>query len=636
MKVVLSVLVAAAAVTGGFAWIDLRHAPVTGVDHVGEVIGREGVQPEEIADIKVVTWDAATKQNRVFQVHRKGEGWSIPSHFDYPADAEKQVGQAAGILGVKRGRFVSADPKDFAELGLIDPSTDAALTAPAETEPGRRITIKDGAGATLLDMVVGKSAGEAGSFVREAGSNDIYTAKVDALSLRTSFTDWVKPDLLQVKPEDIRAISVKDYSVDERSQRIENRAELTFTRPTAEAVWASPQAPSGKQPKKADVDGLVNALTWLKLAGIRPFDPSWLQTRGFFLVESPELVESPNRMVVSIGGGRRAALIGNEGETTVATKEGLVYHLFFGEVALGDDEDTSAEAAAKPADKPADKANTADVTNPADPAALPDVTNPDQPEADAVEPAKAKGLNRYLVVFVRYDPEADEVAKAAAKDGAAKPQAGASAEELVKEHRDAVAKANKRFQTFFYVISNDSFAKLRPKADGLFEDKPAEAKARGSEQTISAWLAEHGKTPGVTTTASGLQYEVLDKGPADARQPTDADTVAVRYTGTLINGDVFDTSGEKTTSFGVTGVIRGWTEALKLMRVGAKWKLTIPPGLAYGDKGQGEKIGPNEILQFEVELVDITTPSPESAPAPAPMPMPMPSVPPAEGDDQSP
>jgi len=599
MKVFLPVLVAAAAVTGGFAWIDLRQAPVTGIDQVGQVIGRDGVQPDEIADIKVVTWDASTKQNRVFQVQRKGEGWSIPSHFGYPADAERQVGQAAGILGVQRGRFVSADPKDFAELGLIDPSTDAALTAPAEAEPGRRITIKDSAGATLLDLIVGKSAGEAGSFVREAGSNDIYTAKVDGYSLRTSFTDWVKPDLLQVKPEDIRAIAVKHYSVDERSQRIENRAELTFTRPSAEGTWTSPQAPSGKQPKKTDVDGLVNALTWLKLAGIRPFEPTWLQSRGFFLAESAELVESPNRMVVSIGGGRRAALIGNEGETTVATKEGLVYHLFFGEVALGDEEDTSADAAGKPTDKPVDKADQTDPAAEAD---------DNKPEADTPEPAQAKGLNRYLVVFVRYDPEADEVAeaaKAAGQDAVAKAESGASAEELVKAHRDAVAKANKRFQTFFYVISNDSFAKLRPQSESLFEDKPAEAKARGSEQTISAWLAEHGTKPGVTTTASGLQYEVLDKGPDDGRQPTDADSVAVRYTGTLINGEVFDSSGENTTEFPVTGVIRGWTEALKLMRVGAKWKLTVPPSLAYGESGQGEKIGPHEILQFEVELVEI-------------------------------
>ncbi len=565
MKVFIPILVVFVLITSAFAWIPRPAVVATGLERVGTVIGRE-VPPEEIADISVSTWDDAAKAARTFRVRRRGDGWIIPSHFDYPADGDRQVGQTAGIIGVTRGRFVTEDPSTFAELGVIDPGSERAVTA---EKHGRRVTLRDGAGAVVIDLVVGDSAGDGTYFVREADSNEVFTAKVDAHNLRTGFTDWVKPDLLQISRDDIRAVRIKDYSVDERSGRIDSRAELAFTRSDANAAWASPQAPAGKQPKKTEVDAVVSELTFLRLAGIRPFQAEWLQPRGFFFAESPALLERPDAMVVSLGGNRRVAVIGNEGETVVTTRNGLTYHLFFGEVALDDAADISAEAAAAPAEG---------------------------------EEAPATGLNRYLVVFVRYDPESDEITKAAA---ATPPAEGETTTDPAKEHQEAVAKANRRFQTFFYVISNASFEKLRPKADGLFEDKPAEAKARGSDQTVSAWLAEHGRRPGVTTTASGLQYEVVTKGADDGRQPTDADTVKVRYTGTRIDGEQFDSSGENTVEFPVTGVIAGWTEALKLMRPGATWKLTIPPNLAYGESGQGEQIGPNEILQFDVELVEI-------------------------------
>lgn len=576
MKVLIPVLVVAVAVTGAFAWIPRKAELATGLDRVGTVIGRSDAKVDQVADITVSTWDDALKEAKIFRVRRSGEGWIIPSHFDYPADADKQIGQTAGILGVTRGRFVTDDPKTFAELGVIDPGSDAAVTA---EKRGRRVTLKDGAGAVIVDLIAGESAGEGTYYVREADSNEVFTAKIDAHNLRTGFIDWVKPDLLQVKAADIRAVRIKDYSVDERSGRVETRAELTFNRADANAAWTSPHAPSGSQPKKAEVDAVVNELTFLRLAGIRPFDPEWLQPRGFFFADTPALLERPDAMVVSLGGNRRVAVIGNEGETVVTTSNGLTYHLFFGEVALDDAADTSAAAAA--AETPAD------------------ADKPDEATESATETADA-GLNRYLVVFVRYDPEADEIAAAAKA-----PAEGETATDPAKEHQEAVAKANRRFQSFFYVISNASFGKLRPKAETLFEDKPAEAKARGTEQTISAWLAEHAQRPGVTTTASGLQYEVVAKGADEGRQPTDADTVKVRYTGTRIDGVQFDSSGENTAEFPVTGVIAGWTEALKLMRPGAKWKLTIPPNLAYGETGQGEQIGPNEILQFDVELVEI-------------------------------
>ena len=120
-----------------------------------------------------------------------------------------------------------------------------------------------------------------------------------------------------------------------------------------------------------------------------------------------------------------------------------------------------------------------------------------------------------------------------------------------------------------------------------------------------AYLAANAKKPGVKTTASGLQYKVIKSG--TGRTPTLKDTVKVHYQGTLIDGTVFDSSiarGEPAV-FPVKGVIAGWTEALLLMKEGDTYQLAIPASLAYGVAGAGDKIGPNSVLVFDVELIDI-------------------------------
>jgi len=129
-----------------------------------------------------------------------------------------------------------------------------------------------------------------------------------------------------------------------------------------------------------------------------------------------------------------------------------------------------------------------------------------------------------------------------------------------------------------------------------------EAKASAAQK--GKFLEENKTKPGVQTTASGLQYKVIKEGTGAAPKPTD--TVTVHYRGTLVSGTEFDSSykrGEPAT-FPVNGVIPGWTEALQLMSIGDKWRITVPPGLAYGAQGKGA-IPPNAVLIFEVELLAI-------------------------------
>ncbi|MBR5898233.1 MAG: FKBP-type peptidyl-prolyl cis-trans isomerase [Muribaculaceae bacterium] len=129
--------------------------------------------------------------------------------------------------------------------------------------------------------------------------------------------------------------------------------------------------------------------------------------------------------------------------------------------------------------------------------------------------------------------------------------------------------------------------------------------AKVNEAAGQAFLAENGKRPEVTTTASGLQYEVLAEGAGES--PAASDQVVVHYTGKLIDGTVFDSSVERgePATFGVTQVIPGWVEALQMMKPGAKWRVFIPSNLAYGPQGAGGVIGPNATLIFDVELLSV-------------------------------
>ncbi len=148
-------------------------------------------------------------------------------------------------------------------------------------------------------------------------------------------------------------------------------------------------------------------------------------------------------------------------------------------------------------------------------------------------------------------------------------------------------------------------------ARAVIKEIYAQAAARAKERmaknakVAGAFLEANKKKEGVVTTDSGLQYKIMKKG--DGPKPTADDTVSVHYRGTLIDGTVFDSSYRrgKPATFPIKGVIAGWTEALQLMNVGAKYRLFIPPNLAYGDRGAGQAIGPNATLIFDVELLGI-------------------------------
>lgn len=165
---------------------------------------------------------------------------------------------------------------------------------------------------------------------------------------------------------------------------------------------------------------------------------------------------------------------------------------------------------------------------------------------------------------------------------------------------------------FLAALKKDTTFFAQPAAQKYFEAKikaQKEAKDQANKLSGEQFLAENAKKPGVVTLPSGLQYKVLTKGTGAV--PTADDKVKVVYEGRTLDGKVFDSTarhGTESDTFGVSGLIKGWTEALLLMPVGSKWEVYIPQELAYGARGAGENIAPYAALVFTLELKGIEKP----------------------------
>lgn len=168
---------------------------------------------------------------------------------------------------------------------------------------------------------------------------------------------------------------------------------------------------------------------------------------------------------------------------------------------------------------------------------------------------------------------------------------------LIAGVRDALDGADKK-------LTDDEITK----AFEVIQERVAAAAAAKSEKALeagAAFLATNKDTDGVVTTESGLQYKILTEG--SGAKPTATDKVQVHYEGKLLDGTVFDSSYARGTpaEFPIGGVIKGWIEVLQLMPEGSTWEVYIPSELAYGARGAGGDIGPNETLIFKVELIKI-------------------------------
>jgi FKBP-type peptidyl-prolyl cis-trans isomerase FkpA len=540
LPLVLGVLAVA---TTPIAWFSLSPAPVAVSAERPRfaLLDTARLSAQEISGLEVVTWEEKFGKERRFAIRRDGEGaWTIPSKFSYPADDNAKVTEISQrLIQVERGRKVEAAADRLADLGVLDP-TDPQTGAAAEAY-GRRIILTDRTGAQVLDVIIGKAVvGAAGlRYVRPRGGSEVWTAKIDAdISLR--FTDYVQTDPFKIVRDEVRAVGISDYTVDQEKLAITPRSETSFVRVSSTTPWTSAQTPEGKTPVATKVDAILSELGSLRLIDVRPVDQDSFRTSGIFIQpDAPNLPLNPARIML---GGQRAAVYGTEGRIDVSTRDGLVYQFMFGGTATIDD------------------------------------------DGDGTEDAGAAKA-RIVAVYVRHDPALDE----------SPVPATASKAILRKSGAERAARAQSRYDRFFYVISDSAFKNLRPEAATLFEDLPKPAATMAVEA-------------GFTTTASGLQWREDRPANEGARKPGPTDTVTVHYRGTLVSdGSEFDSSYGRgqPASFPLNGVIKGWTEGLQLMGEGAKYTFIIPSDLAYGDAGSPPKIPAKATLRFEVELLSV-------------------------------
>ena len=688
------------AITGGAEWAS-RPAPIKEFGRVGEEFYSEFVDPTLATSLEVFVFDADAVKPKEFRVERLDNGrWVIPSHHNYPADAEEQLAKtASSVIGIKRGAMVTRWAADHARYGVVNPKQDS-LTVDEVDGVGQRLILRGEDESVLADYVVGKQVeGEYDQYyVRHPDEDEVYLAKLD-IDLSTKFTDWIDTDLFDISTGNVLNLTVNDYSFDELSGKL---TQSDVTELTREKTWSDDWELDSlnKETEELNKDAIrdtLNAISNLEIAGVRAkqqgLTPDLMLDKA--VLSSQRDVDRLQSDLLSRGfllqpGENQEALnlIAREGELYAGTDDGLVYRMHFGRVFTGSEEELEIGFGTAEDDSDTFENEGADADS--EVAETASVEESESEEGDEVE-AKGKP-GRYVFVRVDFDEtllgdeptkptepeksaelieaekqaEADQDEATSTDSEADEDEASESGEEsatdesersdsddaddseastldkLRKEFDDAkkqydedlkkyedyqekvkdgkkkAEELNRRFAEWYYVIPGESYDKLSlnradlvkaKDADDADDDESSDSNsasttdetATSNQAEADEFLAENKDKDGIVTTDSGLQYEILTEGVGES--PTADSMVKVKYKGTLIDGTVFDESGDSGAEFGVGQVIKGWTEALQLMKPGSKWKLYIPPNLAYGEAGSGAKIGPNSALIFEVELL---------------------------------
>ncbi len=412
----------------------------------GEQFFPEFQDPNAARSLEVIDFDDETGAAVPFKVTFKNNRWSIPSHNDYPADGKDRLAQtAAGIIQVTKDDFRSDLVSDHELCGVLDPldETTASLSG-----RGQRVTIKGEGDKILADLIVGKPVGEDESvrFVRVPEQKRVYAAKFD-VDISTEFVDWIEPDLLLLEQAEIGEVVIKDYSIDERTGSVNDRDTIELIKDDTD-TWAAEGMRNNQEVNIGEMNKILTELDKLAIVGVRP-KPEGLGASLKKMDDGTLQVTQRDLMALQSKGyffSRDGELLSNEGEVQVALDDGVRYTLRFGEVVYG----TNVSAA-----------GSADEQGP--------------------------GENRYLFISVGLDsdrwPEpplpadmsfqakadslwtADDFSNKSlqtAHDTWQKNFASAS------QRRDEL---NQRFGNWYYVISQESFEKLRATRELLIRDK---------------------------------------------------------------------------------------------------------------------------------------------------------------------
>ena len=332
---------------------------VAGFEKVGQEFYPDFKDPNVATALRVVTYSEDTASAKPFIVEFKDGAWRIPSHHNYPADGKDQLAKtAASVIGITRGGLAGRRESDHERFGVVDPLDETTATL---TGRGHRITLFDKSENVLVDFIVGKKLGDGGDeyYVRRADEKETYRTKLD-LKVSTKFADWVESDLLKFDRNSLVKLRGSRPVVSPLGQ-ITGEEAVELTRKTSSDDWKlDGLKEETEELKKSDISSMEWALDDLKLVGVRPkpkhgenplltadlrFDPPEpiarnsqlkalvleqlkddLASRGFFL--------GPDR-----NDPKKTSIYSREGELVASTNKGVVYHLHFGNVFSGTEEE---------------------------------------------------------------------------------------------------------------------------------------------------------------------------------------------------------------------------------------------------------------------------------------------------------
>ena len=339
--------------------------------------------------------------------------WRISSRDGYPADATDRLGRvAAALTDVRKLRHITDSVDHHQRLGVLDPRAADALDG---TGRGVHVQLQGPDGVVLQDLIIGAAVDHMPGqyYVREADSNTVYTAACDRSVLSARFIDWVQPNPLTLDGADVTDLMINNYSVDEQSGRVDIRSALALERSTADGEWtASHELADDTELDQAQVSQLLRRLTSLRLADVLRHDglsDQQLQVAGVFT--------TPDGQIVA-----------NEGVLRVGSSDGFGYNVLFGEVAAS--------------------------------------ATSEQRGAVVLE------QDRLVLVAVDYDPRRDQAlaelqaqATELAEEDAESLQQSLQAHQLQRQQH--LAFLQRKYASYFYVISDDDFQQLRPDASAL-------------------------------------------------------------------------------------------------------------------------------------------------------------------------
>lgn len=332
--------------------------------------------PLDATSLEILEFDEQTGETKSFKVAKINDTWSLPSHLDYPADAENQLGEAAAsVMDLLVLNVIQVTSDDFSTYDVVDPEQAKV----GDSGVGKRVTLEKANGDKLAQVIIGKQVKDKPDqrYIRRPKQDVVYVVPLSTSKLSSKFEDWIEDDLLKLNSFDIRKVVLNKYSIDEVARQIVPDELLELSYDDQESKWSLVGLKPDEELETTKLNDMRSALDDLKIVNVQRTPASLSRA-----LRGEERGLDPQAQISLVRHGFHIvdqALRSNEGEAFVTMKDGVEYTLRFGEIVFdttggfGDDEETEDEQG-----------------------------EPDEEPGDEEQP---KGENRYIMVMARFDAE---------------------------------------------------------------------------------------------------------------------------------------------------------------------------------------------------------------------------------------